>query len=85
MKSATVRARIEPELKSKVEDIFHELGLSTTEAITIFFTRVSQENGIPFSLKVPNKETLKVFEKTDKGIDIVKCNDVQDMFKKLGI
>ena len=85
MKSATVRARIEPELKSKVEDIFHKLGLSTTEAITIFFKQVSQENGIPFSLKLPNKETLQVFEKTDKGIGIVKCDNVQDMFKKLGI
>ncbi len=33
----------------------------------------------------PNKETLDVFAKTDKGISLVKCKDVDDFFKKLGI
>ena len=32
-KTATVRARIEPDLKTDVESLFKELGLSTTEAI----------------------------------------------------
>lgn len=36
-KDATVRARITPELKDEVELLFKELGLSTTEAIPLFY------------------------------------------------
>jgi hypothetical protein len=37
------------------------------------------------SFKKPNKETLEVFEKTDKGIGLIRCKSVDDFFKKLGI
>jgi len=84
-KTATVRARIEPDLKEEVEDIFHEIGLSTTDAITLFFKNVSMEKGLPFALKVPNKETRRTFKQTDDGVGIVKAKDADDMFKKLGV
>jgi DNA-damage-inducible protein J len=35
-KNATIRARIDPELKAEVKELFDELGLSTTEAINLF-------------------------------------------------
>ena len=84
-KTATVRARIEPSLKGEVEHIFSELGISTTEAITLFFKQVYFEQGLPFSVKIPNEKTRKVFEKTDKGVGVIKSNNANDMFKKLGI
>jgi len=40
IKSAMVRARIEPGLKTKAEKYFDILGLSTTQAITLFFKQV---------------------------------------------
>ena len=36
-KSAFIRARVEPELKEDVINILQTLGLSLTEAITLFF------------------------------------------------
>ena len=36
-KTSTVRARINPSLKRDVEGIFKKLGLSTTEAINLFY------------------------------------------------
>ena len=33
-----IRARVEPELNSQAEAVFAELGLSATEAITLFYT-----------------------------------------------
>lgn len=36
-KTAMIRARINPELKKDVENIFNVLGLSTTEAINLFY------------------------------------------------
>lgn len=36
-------------------------------------------------IKSPNKETLEVFRKTDKGKELVICKDVDDFFKRLRI
>ena len=84
-KSAMVRARIEPELKKHTEAIFQELGLSVTQAITLFYKQVEARNGLPFNVVIPTSETLKTFESSDAGEDLVVCSDADDMFKKLGI
>jgi RNase H-fold protein (predicted Holliday junction resolvase) len=34
---------------------------------------------------VPNEETSKTLEKTDKGEELIKCSSIEDFFKKLGI
>jgi hypothetical protein len=36
-KTATIRARIEPNLKEDVEKLFKKMGLTTTEAINLFY------------------------------------------------
>lgn len=84
-KTEFVRARIEPALKSNVEDILSELGLTTTQAITLFFKQVELRKGFPFPIELPNQETLETFEKTDRGEDLVTCEDAEDLFKKLDI
>jgi len=83
MKSATVRARIEPRLKQDVEHLFKNLGLTTTEAINIFYRQVKLRHGLPFPITIPNKTTEKVFKDTDFGKDIVHCQNTDEMFKKL--
>lgn len=84
-KSSTIRARIEPDLKGKVEHIFQLLGLTTTQAITLFYKQVEFKKGLPFDVAIPNEITLKTFSDTDAGRDLIICNDTDDMFKKLGI
>ncbi len=84
-KTAMIRARTTPDLKSEVERILKRLGLNTTEAINLFFSQVKLRKGLPFEVKIPNKTTLETFRKTDEGKELVKCKDADDMFKKLGI
>jgi DNA-damage-inducible protein J len=84
-KSAMVRARIEPELKKHTEEIFRRLGLSVTQAITLFYKQVEARNGLPFNLVIPTEETTRTFASTDAGEDLFVCDDAEDMFKKLGI
>ncbi len=84
-KSSTIRARIEPDLKEKAEHIFRKLGLTTTQAITLFYKQVELRNGLPFDVVIPNETTLRTFEDTDAGRNLVVCVDADDMFKKLGI
>ncbi|EKD28869.1 MAG: hypothetical protein ACD_79C00182G0014 [uncultured bacterium] len=66
LKTATVRARIEPSLKKKAEFIFKKFGLNSSKAITLFFHRVCLDKGLPFELKIPNAETLKAINIRNK-------------------
>ena len=84
-KTATVRARIEPQLKDHVEAIFQRLGLTTTEAITLFYKQVELHQGLPFAVKIPNQVTKATFKKTDRQEELVYCDNIEDMFEKLGI
>ena len=84
-KTAMVRARVEPKLKDEAEQILHNLGLSTTQAITLFYRQVELHEGLPFEVVISNETTRRTFEKTDAGRDLIMCKDTDDMFRKLGI
>ena len=84
-KSATVRARIEPNLKLDVENLFKKLGLSTTEAINLFYQQVRLRKGLPFNVVIPNETTEKVFTDTDAKRNLIRCDNADDLFEKLGI
>jgi DNA-damage-inducible protein J len=84
-KTATVRARIQPELKDSAEYVFRRLGLTATQAITLFYKQVELRGGLPFDVAVPAETTIKAFEKTDAGQDLIVCTDTDDMFEKLGL
>ena len=84
-KSSTIRARVEPDLKDKAEHIFRKLGLTTTQALTLFYKQVELRNGLPFDVAIPNETTRRTLADTDSGRNLVVCEDADDMFKKLGI
>ena len=66
--NATVRARVDSNLKQEVEEILKEIGLSTSQAITLFLKRIKYEKGIPFELKVPNATTIQAMEEAQQNI-----------------
>ena len=84
-KPATVRARIQPGLKEHAEAIFHRLGMNASQAITLFYKQVELRGGLPFDVAIPSTTTKKTFAATDKGHDLIVCEDADDTFKKLGI
>lgn len=51
-KTAYINVRIEPELKEKAEKILKGLGLSVSDAITIFFRQVVLRRGLPFGVRI---------------------------------
>ncbi|PIX48036.1 MAG: type II toxin-antitoxin system antitoxin, RelB/DinJ family [Armatimonadetes bacterium CG_4_10_14_3_um_filter_66_18] len=84
-KTATVRARLEPQLKEHAESIFRRLGLSATQAITMFYRQVELREGLPFDVAVPNAVTKRTLSATDAARELVVCEDADDMFAKLGM
>ena len=84
-KSAMVRARLEPNLKDRAENIFHRLGLNATQAITMFYKQVELRDGLPFNVAIPTTTTNRTMRESDAGRDLVVCEDADDKFRKLGI
>ncbi len=82
-KTDILRVRISPELKDSVKKILEKLGLSPSEAINIYFRQIEMEQGIPFEVKIPNKETIETFEKTDAGEDLHYAENTEDLFNQL--
>lgn len=84
-KTAMIRARTEPNLKKEVERLFKELGMSTTEAINLFYNQVRLHKGLPFEVRIPNKTTEETFKKTDKGDELNAYKSTDEFFEKLGV
>ena len=52
-KETTVRARIDAELKAEAEDILRQLGLTTSQAINLYFSQIVLRQGMPFEVRLP--------------------------------
>ncbi len=61
-KSEMIRARVEPALKHEAEAVLDKLGLTPTEAITLFYKQVTLYRGLPFPVRIPNAATRKALQ-----------------------
>lgn len=85
MKSSVVSARIDPELKTNAEQVFKTLGLTTTQAITLFFKQVELNQGLPFEVRIPNEVTMQALEDARVREDVESYNTLNNLFEDLGI
>ena len=52
-KTATVLARVEPELKEQAEEILDRLGVPASLLINMLYRQIVMTRSIPFSLSIP--------------------------------
>lgn len=81
-KIATINTRIEPTLKAQAETIFHKVGLTSAEAVRMFYMQVCLHDGLPFEVKIPNKETIKAMKDANNR-KTHKAKNVDDLFNDL--
>jgi DNA-damage-inducible protein J len=84
-KTAVISARVAPDLKRDTERILKALGLTTTEAITLFLNQINLMQGLPFAVEIPNAETKKAIMDGRKGIDLHEVDSVDALRKGLGV
>jgi len=82
-RTATVRARVEPDLKSDVDKVLDRVGLSTTEAINLFYCQIRLRHGLPFPVEIPNETTRQTFAATDRGENLHAYGTLDEMFEAL--
>ncbi|PIP15846.1 MAG: type II toxin-antitoxin system antitoxin, RelB/DinJ family [bacterium (Candidatus Ratteibacteria) CG23_combo_of_CG06-09_8_20_14_all_48_7] len=80
-KSAVVHVRIESETKTAAEGVLRKLGLSTAEAIRLFYHQICLRNGLPFPVHIPNELTRKILAKSHQGEDVESFCSLEKMFE----
>ena len=80
MKTAAVHSRIQPEIKEQAEGILQRLGLSSTEAIRMFYTQITLRNGLPFDVAIPNDVTIKALEESRNGRNLERFDSTGKLF-----
>ncbi len=64
------------------KEILSKLGLNYSQAISVFNNMIVMNNGLPFDVKIPNKETLKALDELQNK-DGKKFKSVDDLFEDL--
>ena len=85
-RTAIISARIDPKLKNNAERVFKRLGLTTTQAITLFYEQVvGAKNGLPFQAKIPNQATRKALDDAKARHNLESFNSPQELFESLNL
>jgi DNA-damage-inducible protein J len=82
-KTATIQARVDPEIKKNAQKILSALNISMSEAISIYLKQVTLYKGIPFEIKIPNELTAKTLKKSEERKELHKVSDVDELFQEL--
>jgi len=82
-KTATITVRLDPRVKKNAEAVLKSLGLTTTQAVNLFFTQISLNKGIPFDVHIPNEATAKAIESGLAGHGLHTAGNMDDLIAQL--
>ena len=60
--TSMVHVRVDEHLKAQATETLAAMGLSVSDAVRVFLTRVVAEQQLPFALKAPNADTRVAME-----------------------
>ena len=81
--SAMVHARVDAQTKSQAQGVLNKLGMTLSEAISLYLRQIVFRKGIPFEVKIPNELTIGTIEKSERGQELHEASSVDGMFKEL--
>lgn len=61
-----VHVRVDEHIKAQAAETLAAMGLSVSDAVRVFLTRVVAEKRLPFALQVPNVETRAAMAEADE-------------------
>lgn len=67
--TATVFARIDPNLKNDVDVILKELNVTPSSLIQMLYSQIKLTKGIPFEIKLPNRAPVFIDELSKEELD----------------
>jgi DNA-damage-inducible protein J len=82
-KTQMIHERIDPRLKRSAERVFSQIGISTTEAIRLFLRQVELHKGLPFPVKVPNRETVAAMTAANDPATLRRFSSFRELREKV--
>lgn len=90
-KTDMFRFRINPEVRSEIEEIYAKNGLTLTQAINIFIQQSINAGGLPFNVNEDNAEFIKaqsmkrLMLELEAGKNSGELVDEAEVYKMLGV
>ena len=78
-KTATLYARIEPDVKEQAEAILSELGVPASNAINMFYKQIIMHRGLPFEVRLPKKRPLELADMSQEELSASLEEGYQDV------
>ena len=82
---AMVHVRIDENIKVQATETLAAMGLSVSDAVRVFLTRIAAEKELPFTLRVPNAETQAAMKEADEIAKThrARFKNAKELFKSL--
>jgi len=84
-KTANIRARIEPSLKTEVENILADLGLTVSETVHLLYRQIKLQRGLPFDVRIPNELTVRTLNASKKGKGVKRFGSKKELYADLAL
>lgn len=68
--TATVYARIDPELKADVDNILSQLGVTPSSLVQMLYKQIKLTRSIPFGIKLPAGKVLSLDELSTEELNV---------------
>jgi len=85
--TTNVSIRMDADLKRQAEDLFADLGLNMTAAMTMFLRQAVRKQGIPFEIsRAPNAETVAAMREAERIVhdpNVKGYTDLDELFRDL--
>ena len=72
-------------LKAEAENILDQIGLSSSDAIRMFYKQITMSKGLPFEARIPNATTREALRDAEAGRNLTRYADTDDLFRRLGV
>ena len=79
MRATTEPGHTDPEVVSKAEAVFKELGMTAQEAVAIFYKQTALRGAFPITELIPNEETQEAIRNAQSGREIATYKSVAEV------
>jgi DNA-damage-inducible protein J len=80
--TAMIHVRVDHKLKARATRTLSKMGLSMSDAVRLFLTRVEAEQALPFEVRVPNATTIAAMKAGDRG-EVFRAATIEEMMADL--
>ncbi len=77
-----VHVRVNEKIKAQATRALTAMGLSVSDAVRVFLTRIAADKQLPFELKVPNAETRAAMIEA-RAMGKARFSNVDDLIREL--